>query len=92
MGNLNPAFIRKRPIGFGNRIEMDAQIDCQAAHGRQYVSGAQTAFHDASADLVYDLPVNGRGRCQINPDLGRSRHRCILYIYTIQVAAIVSSR
>src|SRR6202040_2945663 len=49
------------------------------------------AFYHASANLVYDLPVNGRGGCEINPNLRRSWHLCILYIYTIQTGAELSS-
>jgi hypothetical protein len=41
--------------------------------------------------LVYDLPVNGRGRCEIDPNLWRSWHHCMLYTYTIQIVASMSS-
>ena len=91
MSNLNPAFIRERPVGFGNSIKVDSQIDCQAAHGGQHIPGAQDTFYRAGANLVYDLPVNRRGRCEINPNLWRSWHRCTLYIYTIQIMASMSS-
>ena len=69
VGNLSPAFIRQRPVGFGNRVKVNSQVDCQAAHGGQDIPGAQDAFYRASANLVYDLPVNRRGRCKINPNL-----------------------
>ncbi len=91
MGNLNPAFFRQRPVGFGNRIEVDPQVDRQTAHRGQHIPGAQDAFYRARPNLIYDLPVNRRGRCEINPNLWRGRHLCMLYIYTIQTKASVSS-
>ena len=62
MGNLNPAILRQRPVGFGNGVEVDSQVERQTAHRRQNISGAQNAFHGVCANLVYDLAVDGRCR------------------------------
>jgi hypothetical protein len=44
-----------------------------------------------SAYLIYDLAVDGRGGREIDANLRRGGHFCILYKYTIQYGAGMSS-
>ena len=81
--DFQPPLLCQGSVRFRNRIEVDAQVHCQLAYGRQRLARLECPFHAQRSYLVHDLPVDRRGAIENNSNLQRPNH-CMQYMYTIR--------
>jgi hypothetical protein len=56
---IEPSFVRKHAVRFRNRVVVDAEIDGELSHGRQWLADGKYAVHQQCPNGIRDLPIRG---------------------------------
>lgn len=86
---VEPAFGGESAVGFGDGVEVDAEVGGELTDGGEGVAGWEAARDEGVAESVGDLAVGGDGGAEVD---GEDRGHCILYKYTIQLPRRLSIR
>ncbi len=67
---VEPAFGGEGTVGFGDGVEVDAEVGGELADGGERVAGLEAVFAEGGAESVGDLAVGGSGRGEIDGEDG----------------------
>lgn len=67
---VEPAFGGEGTVGFGNGVEVDAEVGGELADGGERVAGLEAVFAEGGAESVGDLTVGGSGGGEIDGEDG----------------------
>ena len=55
---VEPSFVRKHAVRFGNGVVVHAEIDGELAHGRQRIADGKYPVHQQCPNGIRDLPIS----------------------------------
>lgn len=81
---VQPAFARQRPVSFGHRVVMDAEVEPKLSHCGQLTAGLQPASHQLRPQPVRHLLVSRNRRAQVDAQDSGFEDHCLMYTYNVQ--------